>query len=619
MGISTMRFVMSAKDSPPGVVSLGTAGVPPGPKAESRQAPPMPKFSCPTCEAEYDWTPELAGHKVRCANCGHKFVVGDAAESRPRQAHESGPVSDAASAPAPLPSARRRRPVPVGVLLGGLVAVAALAGAWWWFAGQPGQPKASQAPANHRRAAQPPANAKQDTAASPGKAIVIEDGAVVLEETAPPQDRETPPLYSGRDISGIESIVKSVENSSDPWRVEAEARIEKFRKADLELQIVDGQGHPVKDAEVRVVLRRHKFRFGGVVGVAGMFYQGKGRNARERKRVEDRMATANLRRTIFRYMGFNAAGFDNALKYKLRRGREPLLPAAFQWFRAHKIEVRGHCLIWPGTKHLPSELAKLVQAGDKEAVRRGSEKMVAEWASKWDVIEWDVINETRGNHAIQDMLGREVMADWFKIARKNAVNPNCRFDLNENSVISDRKSGAVTDHMKKYRAELEFLVEHGAPVDSIGFQSRFHRMAEATEIYQRLCWFEDFNLPITATEFETKESVGSELDRAVMTERVMSVYFSHRLVDGIFAWSLFPPADGREILDADGRPNLRGKVWLYLMKNRWTTDESLRTGAAGNVTLRAFKGEYDISVSRNGRTKHFRTRLDAPLSAKIVW
>ena len=490
-----------------------------------------------------------------------------------------------------MESAKSHLPAIEGVLLGALVMAITLVTAWWLFA---------------RRSAQNQANTKPSAE------------TLVLKEMPGLKKRDVPPAYSGRDLEGIESIVQSVENPAEPWRKQAEARIDKLRKTDLKLQIVDAQGNPVKDAEVRVTLHRHKFRFGGVVRTPGMFYQGKPRNNREKKRVADRMTTAKLHRTVFLDMGFNAAGFNNALKYKMRRAYEPLLPAAFQWFRAHHIAVRGHCLIWPGRKHLPAELEKLVASGDKMAVRRYCEKMIAEWASKWNVIEWDVINESRGNHTIQDMLGHEVIADWFKIARKHAVNPNCRLDLNENSVISDRNPGAVTENMKRYRAEVEFLLAHDAPVDSIGFQSRFHRMAKAEEIYQRLCWFEDFNLPITATEFEMKTSVGGELDRAMMTERVMTVYFSHRLVDGIFAWTLFPN-DGREILNADGTPNLRGKIWLYLMKNHWMTNESLRTDPNGKISLRAFKGDYEITVSRDGQTKHYRATLDTPLSTKIIW
>ena len=38
-------------------------------------------------------------------------------------------------------------------------------------------------------------------------------------------------------------------------------------------------------------------------------------------------------------------------------------------------------------------------------------------------------------------------------------------------------------------------------------------------------------------------------------------------------------------------------VWMYLMKNRWWTDESLTTDANGMVKLRGFKGDYMVTVA----------------------
>ena len=91
-----------------------------------------------------------------------------------------------------------------------------------------------------------------------------------------------------------------------------------------------------------------------------------------------------------------------------------------------------------------------------------------------------------------------------------------------------------------------------------------------------------------------KDTIGDELEKAGMTERVMTVLFSHRLVNGIYAWTIM--SRDRAIVEASGRLNLRGKVWMHLMKNRWWTDETLSTDANGTVNLRGFKGDYTILV-----------------------
>ena len=54
-----------------------------------------------------------------------------------------------------------------------------------------------------------------------------------------------------------------------------------------------------------------------------------------------------------------------------------------------------------------------------------------------------------------------------------------------------------------------------------------------------------------------KDTIGDELEKAAMTERVMTVLFSHHLVNGIYAWTTLPRGSGgtasRAILESDGR------------------------------------------------------------------
>lgn len=50
-----------------------------------------------------------------------------------------------------------------------------------------------------------------------------------------------------------------------PWRAEAEARIEKIRKADLRVEVTDAQGRPVAGAKVEVRMKRHAFGFGTAI------------------------------------------------------------------------------------------------------------------------------------------------------------------------------------------------------------------------------------------------------------------------------------------------------------------------------------------------------------------
>ncbi|MEO1617616.1 MAG: endo-1,4-beta-xylanase, partial [Planctomycetota bacterium] len=413
--------------------------------------------------------------------------------------------------------------------------------------------------------------------------------------------------------------------------------INRIRKADLEVRVVDADGNPLAGIPVQVKQQRHLFGFGGVVSGRSMHALAGGQNAQANAGV-----TPEQYKQIFLRLGFNAAGFGVYLKYKRRPMAEPHLPKLFEWFQENNIPVRGHCLIWPGGDHgnfMPPELSKLVYVDDpnanwmstakavprdelteaeQQSVRDLCKRMIEESARQWPVFEWDVINETRNNHIVQDLVGDEVIADWFKIAKRNTFHPDALLYLNENKVISDPDERDVTDRMKQFESEVRLLLENDAPISALGFQSRFARQIPPETIYKRLQYFEKFNLPIAATEFEMKDTIGDELDKAAMTERVMTVLFSHRLVNGIYAWTVLPrgrdETASRAIVEPDGRLRLRGKVWMHLMKQRWWTDETLTTDAEGKVSLRGFKGDYTVLVGDHA----VKLKLDEDQKIKVT-
>jgi GH35 family endo-1,4-beta-xylanase len=416
-------------------------------------------------------------------------------------------------------------------------------------------------------------------------------------------------LFSGDDTKGIEKITITASHSIEKWRLEANQRINKFRKADLTIKVVDKEtGKPVTNADITLKFKKHHFRFGGIISAPEF------KNEAYKK--------------LFLNMGFNASGFNNALKYKLGKYfKKYKAENIIKWFRKNKIFVRGHCLVWPGDEkgsHLPQELAELTTNYNnspsdslKKIISSETIQMIRNGASRWDVDEWDVINEPRGNHLIQDIVGNkiETEAEWFKCAAENVKNKNITLYLNENRVISDpaKPDSAFTDKLKCYYDNLQALLKAKAPVSGLGFQSRFAKLLPPETIIARLNAFNEFNLPIAATEMEMKKTIETEYDKALMTERVMTLYFSHPLVNGIYAWTILNLENGkfnRGLINPDYTPNLRGKIWLYLTKKLWTTNLNVKTDKNGIVKIRAFKGEYDLKAKDKSKKKSISLELE---------
>jgi uncharacterized repeat protein (TIGR02543 family) len=425
------------------------------------------------------------------------------------------------------------------------------------------------------------------------------------------------------------------------WRTDAEARIDTHRKADLQVQVVDSEGTPVDGAAVDVKMRASAFKFGGTFKAkdfAGVTLPGT-------------MTTTTYKDRLLSL--FNAVGLSNGLKPRLD-GIHQYIPGVLSWTQANNLPVRGHLLLWPGTgdiatmdtpgtvagtdygRHLSdynnnSAYASYNVLGavetyrdsgrtqaDKDALEAVVDAEVAEWAGHWDVYEWDVINETLSNYLLQEIMGADQMAEWFRIAETNKVSADCKLFINDYQIISCMSEGRTpgyytnpqgTGRRDRYMANIDQIISDGGPIDGIGFQSRIKSERRDPQlIYDRLEeWGNAYGLEMVGTEFEVvssnpgdwKEYIYTDEERAQITEEMVVQYYSHPLVTGLNAWNTIH--DGEEALvDYSGNPTRNGLVWYYVHRIRYTTDEALFSDVAGSASVRAFKGDYDITVSYGG-------------------
>jgi hypothetical protein len=428
--------------------------------------------------------------------------------------------------------------------------------------------------------------------------------------------------YQGHDIAGIEDLVRDISKGREDWRKEARKRIEKHRKEDLHLKIVGRSGKPFANQKVRVRLLKHKFHF-GVALKKGYFSDPDELSSWERKKLEGQDWKFSLDERFKLVSQFaTQVGFANAFKYRLSAGNDHshMIQDIIPRLREQGLSIRGHTLIWPGWKHMHKDSLGLKD--DPAALRAFCEKQITEYAQLWDVDEWDVMNEPRGNHDVQDLLGPEIMAEWFKIAQANVRTPGAGLYLNDYKVISRDEKPWNRDNIEKYKQTIDLLLENGAPLSHLGFQNRYHLWIEPEEIFRRLELFRDYGLPMKSTEFEIRDSKDvtfSEEERARLTAEVMTVWFSHDMVDGIMGWTFFS-LEG-SIDEKSGVPisfsllyntgiKLNGKLWLYLVHNHWHTDEVVKTDAKGVASVRGFLGDYEVLVRDGVTVKRAELMLD---------
>lgn len=411
------------------------------------------------------------------------------------------------------------------------------------------------------------------------------------------------------------------------WKRAADARIDTYRKADLELTIVDANGKPLKDASVHVELQRHAFHWGAVMGPDFL----------------TNPKSKTLQSYFLKY--FNAAGSGSGLKPKacpiepckenaatfLHRAAEKQM----EWFKKHDIPVRGHALAWEGESWLAPHMRWIYNNPDYTEREKG-EKMLsrqlehaAHAFEKWDVFCWDVVNEPRDNTLVNDMLPHtDTFVETFRRAAdmREKLGRGTKLYYNENQIISFvKKVGSFEKNMAIYKSRIQDLLDADIPLDGIGFQYRVRRYVPPEEIYRRLGEFEEFNLPYQATEFEVKPMLKTEqfspVQKKQMVAELLTVFFSHPNATGLWCWSFMDNKKGTlpdALFSHDGELRPEAEQWIKMMEEDFNTDAMLRLNRQGRVAVRGFKGSYDITVKYGSKKKSFTASLLEDTKLKLI-
>jgi GH35 family endo-1,4-beta-xylanase len=376
------------------------------------------------------------------------------------------------------------------------------------------------------------------------------------------------------------------------WRLEARHRLAATRKADLLLRVLDPQGQPVPGVAVAVCQRRHAFGFGSAVAAAQLVTGGPdGERYRE-----------HVRRS------FSKVVLENDLKWPNWEdaAQRPRTLQALAWLRAQGIAVRGHTLVWPGWSRLPRDVQSLRH--DPAALRRRVAEHITDEVSalRGQVVEWDVVNEPHQNHDLMDVLGDDVLAEWFWLAHE--ADPSARLFLNEATVPG---FGPRQDRLER---TVRRLLDAGAPIGGIGLQCHFGANVDAPLLVLRgLDRFAQLGLPIQITELDVDTT--DEALQADYLRDFLIATFGHPAVDAVLMWGFWAGRHWRPdaaLYRRDWAIKPSGQAWLDLVADEWRTETLGLTDGAGALGTRGFLGDYQIAVEGSGASAAGEVTLAAP-------
>ncbi len=315
---------------------------------------------------------------------------------------------------------------------------------------------------------------------------------------------------------------------------------------------------------------------------------------------------------------YNRVVFENDLKWPQwdRVENRPANLSAIEWLQGQQIEIRGHCLVWPAWRHLPRDLEQL--SSDLPALRERVARHVTDevTALRGKLTEFDVINEPYSNHDLMDLLGEDVMVDWFRLA--HAADPELRLYINDYSILSG--GGRDTAHQDHYEHTIRYLLNHGAPLQGIGLQAHFGSdLTPPPQLLTVLDRFAAFGLPLQITEHDI--DITDEELQADYTRDFLTTVFSHPAVEGVLTWGFWEGRHWRPngaYFRRDWSVTPAGQVWQELVLNEWWTGEEGRSDAQGRYHVRGFLGEYQVSVEHDGQLRELPAQLLVPQGLELV-
>ncbi|MGN1074821.1 MAG: endo-1,4-beta-xylanase, partial [Eubacteriales bacterium] len=395
------------------------------------------------------------------------------------------------------------------------------------------------------------------------------------------------------------------------------------------LSAVRADGSPIADAEIRLTLRRHDFRFG-----CNLFMLGEMETEEKNERYKEAFARLFNYAVVPFYwrdlepeQGKPRYAADSPKIY-----RRPAPDLCVAYCRAHGIRMKGHCLVYPGwtPDWMPRDIRMqkiLTQAHIEEAARRYER----------DIEDWDVENENLCFHEMPCFrLAEEPdFLEWCYDTADRAFTSGDRMFINEASFIwKDTGLWQFMGTRSPYYMQIDRLLRGGHRVDAVGLQfHQFIRREQELEpgaslpfdprkLYAVMDCYGRLNRPLHVSEITIPaytQDPDDEETQALLCENLYRTWFSHPAMDGIVYWNLpdgyaaFAPRNTSEgenyyaggLLHYDLSEKPAARALYRLIHEEWHTDAVVHTDAEGRASFDGFFGDYDASVAAGAdRSRH---------------
>lgn len=384
--------------------------------------------------------------------------------------------------------------------------------------------------------------------------------------------------------------------------------------------------------KISVKLKNHKFRFGCNMFMLDEIPDDKVKNETYKEKLKQLF---NLATVPFYWDATEPE--DGKTRYSAdseKIYRRPPTDLCVEFCRKNGIEPREHALCYDG--FFPVWLRGCSDDEVKAHLEKRMSEISSRYADKIPTIE--VTNEMFWPSGKTHFYTSPDYMEWcYKTAEK--YFPHNTLCINEWAGVWEFHNNPWNN----YYVLIENLLLKGCRIDAIGLQYHmFHRAEDYFKntrksynlpwLYKVMDNYATFGKEMQITEVTIPAYTQNEEDensQADVIEKLYSLWFSYPNVSQIVYWNL---ADGYAAFTTpgnmqDGENYYRGgllrfdmsekpayKRLKHLIKEVWTTDETLLANENGEISFRGFYGEYEITAG----DKKYYVNLDRDGKEEII-
>ena len=406
--------------------------------------------------------------------------------------------------------------------------------------------------------------------------------------------------------------------------------IERNRKGEVTLRVVDAAGKPVSGAALSIRQKTHDFLFG-----CNAFVLGQLETPGQNQQYEETFAKiCNFATVPIYWKGTEPR--QGALRYQEggeEIWRRPPVDRFIPFGKKYGLTLKAHPMLWH--EHNPDWLPKDPEA--LKALYRQRFKALSERYAK-DIAIWEVTNESSGCHKTYPLYSDDkAYVAWALREAAPLFGDGNRLMINDFTQFNERLPAENV-----YYKQLKGLLDQGLRIDGIGLQFHLwfepklmerHLAAERylpnrlLDVYEA---FAAFNRPLYITEVTVPMPQGED-GEAVQAEVVKNLYrlwFSAPAMAGVTYWNLGDSmAHDKEntaaagLVDKDLKPKASYRVLDELINQVWRSHAEGQADANGTLKFRGFYGAYDVTVTQAGVTRTVPLHLSkgGPAEQRVVF